>query len=65
MITLGLLIILLVFFLISAAIVYHLWQYNPEKDTSTVLIGVYVIVSIVLTLFSVAAFSAIEWESLM
>jgi len=54
--------ILLVFFLISAAIIYHLVRYSPEKDKTFLSIGVYVTVSVILLIFSVANFSAIDWK---
>lgn len=58
------LLILSVFFVISAILIYHATQYRlPEKDDLIKpLIIVYVIVSAILLLISIAAFFSIPWD---
>lgn len=64
-IVVGLLILLfLTFFLVSAAIIYHLLKYGPEKDQTIKLVGVYGIVSFILIAFAIIEFVRIDWENL-
>lgn len=57
--------ILLVFFSVSAAIIFHLLRYSPEEGKSTLLISVYVAVSFILLILSVTAFFRIDWDNLI
>lgn len=56
--------ILAVFSIMSAILIYHLLKHRlPEKDALTKpLIVIYVIVSAILLLISIAAFSNIPWD---
>jgi len=57
--------ILIIFLLISAAVVYHLIRYSPEKDKAAMLIGVYIVISLILLFFSITAFGQIDWKELL
>ena len=57
--------LLLVYFLISAAVIYHIWRYSPERDRAVVLIIVYVVVSIFLLLLAISDFIKIDWKGIM
>lgn len=57
-------VILAAFLIVSGILLYHAVQYRlPEKDISIKpLIIIYIIVSAILLLISVAAFSGIPWD---
>lgn len=56
--------ILAVFFIMSAILIYHLLKHRlPEKDASVKpLIVIYISVSAILLLISIATFSNIPWD---
>ncbi len=56
-----LVLVLLSFFLLSSAIVYHLWRYSPEKKQAVTLIFIYLAVSAFLVFFLFVSFSKINW----
>lgn len=60
-----LILLLLVYFSVSAAIIYHLIRYGPEKEKSILLVAIYVAVSFVLLVLTIMAFGKIEWSNLM
>lgn len=60
----GLLILILVlvsFFLLSSAIIYHLWRYSPERKQAVVLIILYIVISLILISFFLLSFNRINW----
>jgi len=66
--TIGLILLTLLivlFFVISAAVIYHLFRYTPERDNSAWLIAIYIAVSFVLLVMCLIAFGRIEWDNLM
>ena len=66
MIALALLVfVLLLFFALSAAVIFHLWKYSPERDRAIILIGVYSAVSLILIILTLVSFSAINWNDLL
>ncbi len=54
--------ILVSFLLLSGAIVYHLWRYSPQKKQASILIIIYIIVSIFLVSFFLFSFNRINWS---
>lgn len=54
--------ILVSFFLLSGAIVYHLWRYSPQKKQAAVLIILYITVSLILVSFFLFSFNRINWS---
>jgi len=63
--TILLILTLSVYFLISAAIIYHLVRYSPEKNRSILLIGIYIAVSFILLIITTVSFFRIDWNNLL
>lgn len=56
-----LLIPLLIFLPISAAIVYHLRKYGLEGDSSKKLANIFIIVSLAIIIMAIIAYLRIDW----
>ena len=56
--------LLLFFFSVSSAIIYHLWRYSPERNRAVVLIAVYSVVSVVLLIAAISAYASVDWEKI-
>jgi len=57
--------LILVFFSVSSAIIYHIFRYSPEKKSSLVLIAVYGGVSLILIIAAFSAYVSIDWKEFL